>query len=114
MSGTMMGTTNLKMKFEVEEVTNIRQVKRIGRRRDDGVSKGLEFHDEPRVLDRAWMVYFPAGHSMLIESEEELVRLGFKEAPPVVDMVSGEEMPVEVSLSPKEMVKRATNHRRAM
>jgi hypothetical protein len=61
----------------------------------------------------AWMVYFPQGHSMLIaaDDEDQLQRIGVLGQPRLVDMNSGEEVPADVVLSPKELVERAQHNR---
>lgn len=100
----------LKLKFEVEEVQNVRIAHRIGRKVEG--SKSLTFTDVVRVVPAAWMVYFPSGHSLMVESAAEMYRLGFLETPPVVDMLTGEVVPDMENLSPKEIVKRNTQHRR--
>lgn len=105
---------NMKLKFEVEEVGPYKRVQRVGKRADDGVTKGLIFTDVPVEMPGAWMVYFPGGHSVRVETKEELIRLGFLEAPPVVDMETGEEIPLSDTLSPKEIVKRSTAARRSV
>jgi hypothetical protein len=115
MSGTQqIGGQNLKLKFEVERVENVRVKKRIGRRATDGITKGLIFEEAEYTLPNAFMVYFPSGHSLLVETEQELIRLGFMDPPGIVDMETGEEVPVVDTYSPKEMVKRATQHRSRM
>jgi hypothetical protein len=107
-------TQNIRAKFEVEEVGEYKRVKRIGRRATDGITKGLVFTDEVQVIPRAWDVYFPGGHSVRIESEEEMYRLGYLEAPPMVDMESGEEVPNSaLPLTPKQIVQQNTKTRRS-
>ena len=110
MSGIIGQSTNLKMAFEVEEVHNIILRKRVAHKE----GKGLRFEDTETKLDTAYMVYMPAGHSILVETEAELIRLGFRAAPPVVDMETGEAVPITDTLSPKEIVKRSTQIRRAV
>ena len=60
-----------------------------------------------------WMVYFPQGHSIFIaaDDEDQLRRVGVLEVPRMVDMNSGEEVPPDVSLSPKEIVEQAQRNR---
>ena len=61
----------------------------------------------------AYMVYFPQGHSLFIASddEEQLRRIGVLEQPRLVDMNSGEEVPADIALTPKEIVERSQNNR---
>jgi len=56
-----------------------------------------------------YMVYFPQKHSVFIAADdhEQLRRVGILEAPPLVDMVSGEPVPQDYNLSPKELVEQS-------
>jgi len=60
-----------------------------------------------------YMVYFPQGHSIFVaaDDEEQLKRIGVLEVPRMVDMNSGEEVPADVALSPKEIVEQAQRNR---
>ena len=104
---------NVRAKFEVEEVGEYTRMQRIGKRATDGITKGLIFEDVRITVPRAWIVYFPSGHSVRVESEEEMVRLGYLAAPPMVDMETGEEVPMDMPLTPKQAVERATKPRRS-
>lgn len=70
------------------------------------VPKKEVFHD-------GFMVYFPQGHSMFVaaDDEEQLQRIGVLEQPRLVDMNSGEEVPNDMALSPKEIVERKQHNR---
>lgn len=46
--------------------------------------------EETRTFDHGYMVVFPKGHSVFIESEEELFRLGFGGDPTLIDMETGD------------------------
>lgn len=106
---------NMKLKFEVEEIGPYKRVQRVGKRATDGITKGLIFSEEVVEYPGAWMVYFPGGHSLRVESKEEMMRLGYMDRPPIVDMETGEEiMPTGDTLSPKEVVQRATASRRSV
>lgn len=43
-----------------------------------------------KVFDHGYMVVFPKGHSVFIESDEELHRLGFAGDPTLIDMETGD------------------------
>ena len=101
---------NLKMAYEVEQVENHKVRQRVGKKPAPG-EKGLIYTDEVRIVPIGYMVYFPAGHSIFVETQEELIRLGFMKGPPIVDMETGEIMEVGETLSPKEIVQRATRAR---
>ena len=63
-----------------------------------------------------YMVYFPQGHSNFLAADEVdlLRRIGVLEQPPLVDMNSGEEVPADIALTPKEMVQRSQLNRPRM
>ncbi len=65
------------------------------------VPKKEEFED-------GYMIYFPQGHSLFVaaDDEEQLRRIGVLETPKLVDMNSGEEVPNDMALTPKEIVER--------
>lgn len=65
------------------------------------VPKKEEFED-------GYMIYFPQGHSLFVaaDDEEQLRRIGVLETPKLVDMNSGEEVPSDMALTPKEIVER--------
>jgi len=68
---------------------------------------------KPQEFDDAYMVYFPQGHSLFIaaDDEEQLRRIGVLEQPRMVDMNSGEEVPMDIALTPKEIVERSQLNR---
>jgi hypothetical protein len=70
------------------------------------VPKQEVFHD-------GYMIYFPQGHSVFVagDDEEQLGRIGVLEQPRLVDMNSGEEVPNDIALTPKEIVERAQHNR---
>lgn len=103
---------NLKLKFEVEELGEYTRKQRVGVRASDGITKGLVFADKVVTIPCAWQVYFPGGHSIRVESKEEMIRLGYMDPPPVVDMETGEEVQMVDTLSPKEIVRRQTQQSR--
>jgi hypothetical protein len=60
-------------------------------------------------FSEGWMVYFPQKHSIFIaaDDEDQLRSIGILESPPLVDMNSGEIVPKDYNLSPKELVQQA-------
>ena len=60
-----------------------------------------------------YMVYFPQGHSIFVpeHDKEQLHRLGVLRNPAYVDMESGEVVPENYNLSPKEIVERKEANR---
>jgi len=46
--------------------------------------------EETKVFDHGYMVVFPKGHSVFIETDEELIRLGFSGDPTLIDMETGD------------------------
>lgn len=117
MSGTRM---NIKPAFQAEFVkgTFTRTVTRI---HEDVRSVGAldkkiitrSMTQEQEEFEDGWMVYFPQGHSLFIASDDtdQLMRIGVTEPPHRVDMESGEIVPDDFELTPKEIVERATHNR---
>lgn len=64
-------------------------------------------------FDGGYMIYFPQGHSVFVAADdiEQLQRIGVLGPAKMVDMNSGEEIPDNLNLSPKELVERAANKR---
>jgi hypothetical protein len=60
-----------------------------------------------------YMIYFPQGHSIFVaaDDEEQLQRIGVLNDPRLVDMESGEIIPENYALTPKEIVERKTRNR---
>lgn len=60
-----------------------------------------------------WFIYFPQGHSMFVAADDvdQLNRIGVNGKPKVVDMNSGDEVPDNLNLSPKEIVEQAQHNR---
>jgi hypothetical protein len=61
----------------------------------------------------AYMIYFPQGHSMLVAADdvEQLMRIGVLDNPKMVDMETGEIVPDDFTLTPKEIVQRKERNR---
>lgn len=61
----------------------------------------------------AYMIYYPQGHSLFVaaDDEDQLMFLGVLRDPKKVDMESGEVVPDNYTLTPKEIVKRKENNR---
>jgi hypothetical protein len=60
-----------------------------------------------------YMVYFPQGHSIFVaeDDKDQLHRLGVLRDPALVDMESGELVPENYNLTPKEIVERKEANR---
>jgi hypothetical protein len=65
-------------------------------------------------FSEGWMIYFPQGHSMFVAADdtEQLQRIGVLDQPALVDMNSGDVVPANLSLTPKEIVARKANNGR--
>jgi len=100
----MQQAQNIQPAFEVEALEGKEKVTRTFF--DDGVMK-----QETDEVPRGWNVYFPAGHSIRIRSETEMRRLGFLEAPSLLDMESGEAVQ-SMNMSLKENARRKTRSRK--
>jgi len=85
---------------EVRDVGPLKNKQIIARRL---VPKREEFHE-------GYMIYFPQGHSMFVAADdtEQLQRIGVLEQPTIVDMNSGEIVPAQFAMSPKELVEAKT------
>lgn len=73
--------------------------------------KGKGFETERIEAKDGFMVYFPAGHSIFVENEEQLKALNLDDEPKLVDLTTGEEVPEEY-MSPKRIVETKTARRR--
>ena len=114
MSGTR--NTDFKARFQAELVTG--QFKRVVMHiqeevRDVGALKNKQIITRKMVpvveeFTEGYMIYFPQGHSMFVaaDDEDQLRRIGVLESPSMVDMNSGEVLPANYALSPKEIVER--------
>jgi hypothetical protein len=69
----------------------------------------------PKVdeFTEAYMIYYPQGHSLFVAADDEaqLMFLGVLNDPKIVDMESGEEVPENYNLTPKEIVARKERNR---
>lgn len=105
---------NVKVRWAAEKVKGTYKKLMCRYEREDHPTKGnehinvlkREWVDE----ERGWMVYFPAGHSLHIATEEEMKRLGFMDNSGrllhagLVDMTTG--LPVESDADPLAEMKR--------
>ena len=114
----MSGSVDFKATFQCEKITGTfyRMVMHIEEEvRDVGplknkqiiarkiVPKREEFHE-------GYMIYFPQGHSMFVAADDvdQLQRIGVLEQPMMIDMNSGEVVPAQFTMSPKELVEAKT------
>lgn len=117
----MAGNLDFKPAFQAEKITgqffrmvmhieeDVRKVGPLGNKEvitRKLVPKREEFTD-------GYMIYFPQGHSMFVaaDDEDQLQRIGVLEAPRLVDMNTGEEVPDQLNLTPKEIVERKQHNR---
>lgn len=112
---------DIRPEFQVEKVTGNfkfpittleRDVKTVGFNNEKSITVNKMTHGTRTVME-AYMLYFPQGHSMMIAADdtEQLNRLGVFREPLKVDMNSGEVVPEDYALTPKEMVSRAERNR---
>lgn len=59
---------------------------------EEGNKTGRRLEYEEREVPRGWMVYFPNGASIHIESEAELKRMGYNKPPTLVDLDTGDDV----------------------
>jgi hypothetical protein len=114
-------TADFKPAFQAEKITgkftrmvmhieeDVRKVGPLGNK--EVITRKLVPKQE--VFTEGWMIYFPQGHSMFVaaDDEEQLSRIGVLGIPRVVDMNSGEEVPGDIALTPKEVVERSQRNR---
>lgn len=112
---------DIRPEFQVEEVTGKfklpitvleRDVKTVGFNNEKSITVNKLTH-KTRTVEKGYMLYFPQGHSMFIAADdtEQLERLGVFNKPRQVDMSSGELVPEDFALTPKEMVSRSERNR---
>ena len=112
-----MPDVDIKPAFQAEKITghftrtviHIQEdVRQVGALKDKAIitRKMVPVVEE---FTEGYMIYFPQKHSVFIAADdhEQLRRVGVMEAPPLVDMASGEVVPQDYNLSPKELVQRS-------
>jgi len=92
----------IKPRFETEDISEKKSIRTIANH--DGKTFTFEKKDD----QCGYMVYFPQGHSIHIRTKGELKRLGFHRQANLIDMESGEEVPLAMNRSLKEHVNRKT------
>lgn len=110
----MAGQMDFKPTFQVEKVPgpHYRMIMHIEEEvRDVGPLKNKQIISRKIVpkreeFDEGYMIYFPQGHSMFVAGDdvEQLQRIGVLEQPQMIDMNSGEIVPAQLSMTPKEIV----------
>ena len=76
---------------------------------NDKGQKRYNFVEHKRMVSGGWMVYLPQGHSIYVESQEQLNRLKLDSPTGLVDMNTGFNLTDEVE-SIKSRVSRNTQH----
>ena len=112
-----MAEVDIKPAFQAEKITghftrtviHIQEdVRQVGALKDKAIitRKMVPVVEE---FTEGYMIYFPQKHSVFIAADdhEQLRRVGVMEAPPLVDMASGEVVPSDYNLTPKELVQRS-------
>lgn len=116
-----MPALNIKPAFQAEKITGnfkrtimhiAEDVRMIGPLKDKSI---ITRTMKPVVEEftEAYMIYFPQGHSILVAADdtEQLMRIGVLDDPKMVDMESGEVVPDDYNLMPKEIVQRKEHNR---
>ena len=114
----MSGTVDFKPTFQCEKITGDftrmvmhieEDVREVGPLKDKKII-ARKLVPKQEVFHEGYMIYFPQGHSMFVAADdtEQLVRIGVLEQPQLVDMNSGEVIPTNFQLSPKEIVEAKT------
>jgi hypothetical protein len=101
-------------KFDPESGTGVVHYERKITKNEEGdvISRLARVEQEKEEVIDGFMVYFPQGHSMFVETEEELHRLGLSKDAELVDMNTGLSMNemMKRHQSPKQIVKRNTRN----
>ena len=114
--------TDIKPEFQVEKVTGNfkRTITFLEETHTKRMIAGVERIYTTRKMvpkvdefTEGYMVYYPQGHSLFIAADDEaqLIFLGVLKDPKKVDMESGEEVPDNYNLTPKEIVARKERNR---
>lgn len=112
---------DIRPEFQVEKVTGKFQqpvtrieqdVKHVGIDGERKIITNKMVH-EMRTVEEGYMIYFPQGHSMFVpvDDTDQLERIGVFRDPRSIEMSSGEEVPDEYALTPKEIVARKERNR---
>lgn len=103
---------HVKGKFHLPITILERDVRTVGFNNEKSITVNKMTH-KTRVVEEGYMLYFPQGHSIFIAADdtEQLARLGVFGSPVNVDMNSGETVPEDYALTPKEMVQRSERNR---
>lgn len=98
--------------FDCPITTLVPDVKTVGHTGEKTIVINKMVHGT-RKVNAGYMLYFPQKHSMFVavDDHEQIERLGILRTPRRVEMNSGEEVPDDFSLSPKELVARAEANR---
>jgi len=116
-----MPALNIKPQFQAERITGTfkrtvmhieEDVRMIGPLKD----KSIITRTMKPVIEEfteAYMIYFPQGHSVLVAADDvdQLMRIGVLDDPKMVDMETGEIVPDDYNLTPKEIVQRKSRNR---
>lgn len=113
----MSGATDFKPAFQAEKVSGKffrmvvhieEDVRKVGplQNKEIVTRKMVPMKEE---FTEGYMIYFPQKHSIFVAADdtEQLQRIGVLGPVPLVDMNSGEEVPADIVLTPKEMVERS-------
>lgn len=117
-----MADMNIQPEFQVEKVTGnfSRTITVIEETHNSRMVNGVERITTTRKMKPAvehytegFMIYYPQGHSLFVAADDEaqLMFLGVMQDPKRVDMESGEEVPDNFNLTPKEIVQRKERNR---
>lgn len=117
-----MADMNIQPEFQVEKVTGnfSRTVTDIQETHTSRMVNGVEKMTTTRKMvpivehyTEGFMIYYPQGHSLFVAADDEaqLMFLGVMQDPKRVDMESGEEVPDNFNLTPKEIVQRKERNR---
>lgn len=95
----MLQQMNIRPRFETEPVKDQNFTRTVAKH------DGKTFSYAKKSEKGGYMVYFPQGHSIHVRTDKELKRLGFDRPSGFIDMESGEEVPLNMSLKERSIRK---------
>lgn len=107
----MANEMKLMPQYEVEKYDGPAMERTVYKAMKDEKGKHLGFEKSTEMIEGGYMVYFPQGHSLFLETEEELARYGLSDDAKLIDMESGEIAP-NSTISLKSRVAAKTHNTR--
>jgi len=97
-----MSVQTIKRRFQVKKLEGQTFKKKfavyVKKQDDEGndIGKSLEYVEKD--IPMGWMVFFPNGSSIHVETEAEMKRMGYDQEPDLVDIETGDTVPLDLDL----------------